>query len=169
MKDEIVGMKAMRFDWRRLAWLGSTVLAVAAVFAPVQVRAEDDFLDPEVAFKGSIRAADERTVEVSFDIAPGYYLYREQFKFAATGATMGAPAIPPGKVKFDETFQKNVETHRDLLRIALPVQQAGGSFRVAVNYQGCADKGLCYPPMQMRADVSLVGFGGSGGVKVLPG
>ena len=58
-----------------------------------------------------------------------------------------------GKVKFDETFQKNVETHRDMLRIPVPVQQADGAFRLAVNYQGCADKGLCYPPTQMRADV----------------
>src|SRR5205814_2896101 len=39
----------------------------------------------------------------------------------------------------------------------------------AVNYQGCADKGLCYPPAQMRADVSLIGFGGNGSVRVLPG
>jgi len=49
------------------------------------------------------------------------------------------------------------------------VQQAGGPFRVAVNYQGCADKVLCYPPAQMRADVNLVGFGGNGSVRVLPG
>jgi thiol:disulfide interchange protein DsbD len=160
---------------QRSAWvpLLGAVLALAMVLlvgmAPRTARAADDFLDPEVAFKGSVRAADERTVEVIFEIAPGYYLYREQFKFAATGATLGTPAIPPGKVKFDETFQKNVETHRDTLRIAVPVQQAAGPFRVAVNYQGCADKGLCYPPMQMRADVRLVGFGGNGSVRVLPG
>jgi thiol:disulfide interchange protein DsbD len=147
---------------------GALALAAAALGVPT-AHAADDFLDPEVAFKGSVRALDEKTVEVRFDVAPGYYLYREQFKFAATGASLGPPAIPPGKVKFDETFQKNVETHRDLLRITLPVQQAAGSFRLAVNYQGCADKGLCYPPAQMRADVSLAGFGGSGSVRVLPG
>src|SRR5262249_54496392 len=62
-----------------------------------------------------------------------------------------------------------VETYRDVLRIPVAVQQAGGRFRIAVNYQGCADKGLCYPPMQMRADVNLVGFGGDGSVRVLPG
>ncbi|HJW12199.1 MAG TPA: protein-disulfide reductase DsbD N-terminal domain-containing protein, partial [Albitalea sp.] len=133
------------------------------------VRAADEFLDPNIAFKASARVADERTVEVVIDVAPGYYLYREQFKFAATGATLGAQAIPPGKVKFDETFQKNVETHRGLLRIVVPVRQAAPTFRLAVNYQGCADKGLCYPPAQMRADVSLAGFGGSGSVRVLPG
>jgi thiol:disulfide interchange protein DsbD len=151
-------------------WLGGLasagLLALAAVPA---LAAEDDFLDPEVAFKGHVRAVDERTVEVSFEVAPGYYLYREQFRFAATGATLGAADIPRGKVKFDQTFQKDVETHRDLLRIAVPVQQAAGSFRLAVNYQGCADKGLCYPPAQMRADVSLAGFGGDGSVRVLPG
>lgn len=153
-----------------LKWLGgiagAAMLALAAAPAPA---AEDDFLDPEVAFKGRVRAVDERTVEVSFEIAPGYYLYREQFKFAATGATLAAVDLPRGKVKFDQTFQKDVETHRDVLRIAVPVQQAAGTFRLAVNYQGCADKGLCYPPAQMRADVSLAGFGGDGSVRVLPG
>ncbi|MFL6662613.1 MAG: protein-disulfide reductase DsbD domain-containing protein, partial [Rhizobacter sp.] len=158
-----------RGRWAR-AWAGVRLLASAFALAASAVHAADDgFLDPEVAFKGSVRAADERTVEVVFDIAPGYYLYREQLKFAATGAALGTPAIPPGKVKFDETFQKNVETHRDVLRIAVPVQRATGAFRIAVNYQGCADKGLCYPPMQMRADVSLVAFGGNGSVNVLPG
>ena len=146
-------------------------LALASVlgWACSAARAADDFLDPEVAFKGSVRTLDDKTVEVSFEVAPGYYLYREQFKFAANGATLGAPAIPAGKVKFDETFQKNVETHRDTVRIPVPVQQANGPFRLAVNYQGCADKGLCYPPMQMRADVSLAAFGGGSGVRVLPG
>src|SRR5881392_2380190 len=78
-----------------MAW----TLVVGFGMAACTARAADDFLDPEVAFKGSVRAADERTVEVTFEIAPGYYLYREQFKFAADGAALGTPAIPPGKVK----------------------------------------------------------------------
>ena len=96
-------------------------------------------------------------------------MYRERFSVNAQEATLGAVPLPAGKVKFDETFQKNVETYRDVLRIAVPVQQANGRFRIAINYQGCADKGLCYPPMQMRADVDLVAYGGSAGVRVLPG
>jgi len=130
-------------------------------------RAEEEFLDPEVAFKLAARAADERTVEVTFTVAPGYYLYREQFKFEAADAKLGAPVMPQGKVKFDETFQKNVETYRDIVRIAIPVQQAPAKFRLLVTSQGCADKGLCYPPLQRGVEVALAGFGGDGATRVL--
>lgn len=99
-------------------------------------------------------------MEVSFGIAPGCYLYREQFNVDATRATHGVVVVPPGKAKFDETFQKNVETHRGLLRIAIAVLQAGPSFPSAVTYQGCADERLCCPPARLRADVSLAAFGG---------
>ena len=130
--------------------------------------AEDDFLDPEKAFRIGARALDARQVEVRFDIAPGYYMYREQFRFAADGATtLGAPVLPAGKVKFDETFAKDVETYRDAMTIALPVQQAAATFRLTVTSQGCADRGLCYPPMASGIEVRLGGFGGDGTVRVV--
>ena len=126
-----------------------------------------DFLEPERAFQFSARAADANSVEVSFDIAPGYYMYREAFRFSASGATLGPAVLPQGKVKFDETFQKNVETYRDVLRIRIPVTQAGSQFRLDVTGQGCADQGLCYPPMPSAAEVRLSGFGGNGTVRIL--
>ena len=103
--------------------LTSILLCLALPFA--QAAAEDDFLDPERAFVLSARALDARQVELSFEVAPGYYLYREQFKFQAPGGvTLGEALVPPGKIKFDETFQKEVETHRGQVRIVVPVQQA---------------------------------------------
>ena len=100
-------------------------------------------------------------------MAPGYYLYREQFKFAAVGGTLGEPVLPVGKTKFDETFQKNVETYPDVVRIAIPVVQASATFRLMVTNQGCADKGLCYPPQQRGVEVRLTGFGGDGSVRAM--
>jgi thiol:disulfide interchange protein DsbD len=148
------------------AWL--RIVAAWLLLAGVQaVHAADDFLEPERAFKFAVRVLDERTAEVGFTIAPGYYLYREQFKFSAVGAMLGVPAIPPGKVKFDQTFQKDVETYRDRVRIAIPVQQANGAFRLLVTSQGCADAGLCYPPMQSAAEVRLAAFGGEAGVRIV--
>ncbi|HEY2190436.1 MAG TPA: protein-disulfide reductase DsbD domain-containing protein, partial [Caldimonas sp.] len=142
------------------------MLALLATFALQPAHAEDDFLPPEQAFRFSARPHDAKSVEVSFAIAPGYYLYREQFKFAASGAVLGAAAIPPGKVKFDETFQKNVETYRSAVSILVPVEQAGAEFRLVVTSQGCADAGLCYPPMQSVAAVGLAGFGGGGSARI---
>lgn len=106
----------------------------------------EDFLPPEEAFKITARMTDGSHVQVHFTIADGYYLYREQLGFSASGATLGDPVIPEGKVKFDENFGKDVETYRESLAIALPVQ-ANQRFELTVRSQGCADKGLCYPPM----------------------
>jgi thioredoxin:protein disulfide reductase len=157
----------MRTRTFTIGWL-RFVAALVFVFAGAQaVRAADEFLDPNVAFKLAARAVDERTVEISFTVAPAYYLYREQFKFVANGATLGTPDIPKGKVKFDETFQKNVETHRDVVRITVPVTQAAPKFQLLVSNQGCADQGLCYPPQQRGLIVSLAAYGGDGTARLM--
>ncbi|SHH60717.1 protein-disulfide reductase DsbD [Massilia sp. CF038] len=117
-------------------------------------RAEDAYLEPEAAFRFSARMLDPETVAVSYAIADGYYMYRERFKFRAEGATLGEPVFPHGKVKFDETFQKDVETYRGTVTITLPVK-AAGMFSLVATSQGCADAGLCYAPQD--ASARLVG------------
>ena len=118
-------------------------------------RAADDFLDPAVAFKFS---ATERPgeIEVRYKVADGYYMYRERFAFAAKGdgATLGPAQLPAGKVHFDQTFNKDVETYRGNVVIRIPVKQASGPFDLAVTSQGCADQGICYPPMERVYHVS---------------
>ncbi|MBT9501629.1 MAG: protein-disulfide reductase DsbD [Burkholderiaceae bacterium] len=117
--------------------------------------AADDFLEPEQAFKLAVRALNPTTLEVSYAIAPGYYMYREQFKFEAQGATLSTLDYPKGKVKFDETFQKEVETYRERFVLQVPVTPVGGAFKLSVTGQGCADQGLCYPPQTQVAEVDL--------------
>ncbi|WP_254073754.1 protein-disulfide reductase DsbD [Burkholderia sp. S171] len=111
--------------------------------------AADDFLDPAVAFKFS---ASEKPgeIDVRYKVADGYYMYRERFAFAVKNgtATLGEPQLPAGKVHFDQTFNKDVETYRGELVIRIPVKQASGPFDIAVTSQGCADQGICYPPME---------------------
>ncbi len=133
------------------------LLAVMLLMQPPAIAA-DDYLAPEVAFKFSAKMADEKTVEITYRIADGYYMYREPFAFKADGATLGAPVIPPGKIKFDETFQKDVETYRTSITIRLPVE-AAGSFNLTATSQGCADAGLCYSPMESQAKLSPKGGG----------
>ena len=123
------------------------MLALCLGLVPLAAHAAEDFLPPEQAFKVSARVLDSGHAEVLLRIAPGYYVYRDPFRFDAEGASLGPADIPPGKVKFDENFQKNVETYRGDLRIRLPLTQAAGAFKLSVVSQGCADAGLCYPPM----------------------
>ena len=139
-------------------------LLVIEAFAPA--RAAEDFLPPEQAFAFSVRALDARSVEIVFTVAEGYYLYREAFAAAADGdgVKLAALQVPPGKHKFDDTFQKEVETYRGRVAIKLAVDKAPADFMLRVTSQGCADKGLCYPPMESAAKVRLTGFGGDGQV-----
>ena len=147
---------------------GIRFLLLAMMMAAFGVaRGADTFLEPERAFVLSGRAIDARQVEVRFDIAPGYYLYGDKFHFAAEGVTLGPAVLPKGKIKFDETFQKDVESHRGTIRIVLPVEKAAGEFKLAVTSQGCADAGLCYPPQEQILAVSLTGFDGDGTVRLL--
>ena len=116
--------------------------------------ADEEFLAPEVAFQFSARMDDAQTIAVTYAIADGYYMYRERFAFRATGATLGEPQIPDGKIKFDETFQKDVETYRKSVTIRIPVQ-ASAPFTLIATSQGCSDKGLCYSPMDSEARFSV--------------
>lgn len=120
------------------------------------VHAEEEYLQPEQAFRFSARMADANTIEVNYQVADGYYLYRERFSFSADGAQLGKPVIPPGKVKFDATFDKEVETYRHQVTIRIPVQ-ANAAFTFKAVSQGCADRGLCYSPMESVTRLSVAG------------
>ena len=127
--------------------LFAALFSLGLLFAATPAGAAEEFLDPAVAFRFEARMADPQTAEITYAIAPAYYMYRERFAFRANGegVQLGAPQIPPGKVKYDPTFEKDVETHTGTLVIRIPVEGAG-PFTLTATSQGCADAGLCYPP-----------------------
>lgn len=163
-------------EWLQMAWhrckearyraqdalsgrLLMTLILAPMLLCVTLAHADDDYLEPEAAFKFSARMVDPKTAEVTYAIADGYYMYRERFKFAVDGATLGEPAIPKGSVKYDETFQKEVETYHGSVTIRLPIE-AAGTFTLKSTGQGCADKGLCYPPQE--SVVTMTPTGGAG-------
>lgn len=154
----------MRLKFYRLvlgAWPAVLAcLAIVLLLCGRPARADDDFLPPEEAFRHTVRMADPGTVEVRFDIADGYYLYRDRFGFKAQGAELGRPEIPPGNVHFDEALKKRVESYRSRVTIRIPVR-AGGPYTLEVSNQGCSDKGLCYPPMTSSIRLEAASAGGA--------
>jgi thiol:disulfide interchange protein DsbD len=132
------------------------LLAAPAAGQLLSGRGADNLLEPEKAFRFSARSLDDSTVEVSFAIANGYYLYRERFKFAAQGnpeVRLGRPELPPGIAHKDEFFGE-MQIYRKEVRIRLPVQ-GDGPFDLLVTSQGCADVGVCYVPMESSARIVL--------------
>jgi len=130
------------------------------------VLAQVKLLPPEEAFRFSARSLDARTVEATFAVADGYYLYREKLRFSSTPAAIaaGSVVLPPGKVKEDQFFGK-VETYRDRVVIRLPLDNAtaGQAVTVRADSQGCADVGVCYPPNVQSVTVTLPVSGGPPG------
>jgi thioredoxin:protein disulfide reductase len=145
--------------WTRRARTLLTAL-IGATLTTAALAAEVDFLDPAQAFRGQARVQGANAIEVRIDVASDYHLYRERMsvELDGAGARLGPVDLPAGKVKFDETFQKNVEVLEGAVLIRVPIEKANADFRVRVNYQGCADKGLCYPPQ-----TAFVAAGVSGG------
>ncbi|HMM53886.1 MAG TPA: protein-disulfide reductase DsbD [Candidatus Desulfobacillus sp.] len=125
--------------------------------------AAEELLEVDKAFRLSARVLDADTLEVRYDIAKGYYLYRDKFRFALepAAAQAGAPQMPPGKVINDEFFG-DVETYRGQAVIRLPFSAPDGleSLTLKATSQGCADLGVCYPPNAQTLQVSLAAMSG---------
>ena len=140
-------------------WSGSPPLLsllFALILNPAFAVGTDDLLPPEKAFRFSARALDGDHLEVAYSIEPGYYLYRDRFRFSAEPlGRLGAPAFPAGEVKTDK-FLGTVETYRDQVRVKIPVTGgAGGEVLLTAVSQGCADVGVCFPPQESTVTLRL--------------
>jgi thiol:disulfide interchange protein DsbD len=147
---------------RLLLFLLALVLAAPAAAQLKLGGGADNLLEPEKAFRFSARVLDASSVEVTFAIADGYYMYRERFKFAADGnpaVRLGAPEFPRGLAHKDEFFGET-QVYRKNVRIRLPVE-GEGRFDLKVISQGCADLGVCYVPMESSASIQLAAAGGA--------
>lgn len=105
---------------------------------------------------------DGGSITVSFEIADGYYLYRDRFFVRAlnNGTSLGKLELPPGTAHIDEFFGE-VFTFRNSVAFSVPVMaSAEAALAVEIISQGCAEAGVCYPPA--RTVFSFPKNGGSG-------
>jgi thiol:disulfide interchange protein DsbD len=112
-----------------------------------------DFLPVREAFQLSLVESTPQSIKLRFVATEGYYLYRHRFQFRADPAevVLGAAKLPDGQKKHDEYFG-DVEVYHGILDVELP-RTDPRAFTLAVTYQGCADKGLCYPPETERLSI----------------
>ena len=112
-----------------------------------------DFLPVREAFQLSLVDSTPQSIKLRFVATEGYYLYRHRFQFRAEPAdvSLGAAQLPKGEQKHDEYFG-DVEVYHGILEVEVP-RTDQRAFTLVVTYQGCADKGLCYPPETERLDI----------------
>ncbi|NQD35466.1 protein-disulfide reductase DsbD [Permianibacter sp. IMCC34836] len=117
----------------------------------------EEFLKVDQAFQAEVSRLDN-DILIRFTIAPGYYLYRDQFRFKADGATFAAPQFPDGKLKHDEFLGEQI-VYFKFAEIRLPIAQASGDFELKMTFQGCAEAGLCYPPTTRKFSITGAAVG----------
>ena len=112
-----------------------------------------DFLPVREAFQLRLVDSTPQSIKLRFVATEGYYLYRHRFQFRAEPAdvSLGAAQLPKGEQKHDEYFG-DVEVYHGILEVEVP-RTDQRAFTLVVTYQGCADKGLCYPPETERLDI----------------
>lgn len=146
---------------RRARRAGRMLLALCAALLLLPATASavgpDDLLPVDEAFRLQASAAGPGAIELRWEIADGYYLYRHRTSAqAGDGFDAGALRLPDGIPHEDEFFGP-VETYRDRLVATLPGTPRGPGTTLTVKYQGCADLGICYPPQTRTVEVALPG------------
>jgi len=130
---------------RLFHWLFPLLILMAAL--PARALNPDELLPPEKAFAASVEQQGQQ-LRVHFDIAKGYYLYRDRTRFASQPAgVLGTPQLPAGEAKQDPYFGLQQVYHQ---RVTVTLPLTGpinpDTFTLLATIQGCADAGLCYPP-----------------------
>jgi len=133
------------------------IQVIAALFFVIgNASAAVEFLPPEKAFQAQATWA-ENTKDLELEIFPakGYYIYQESLQlkmgFQANQLTPVKVALPKGIEKFDETFQKKMQIYKQAFIITLNKKaEIGKPAYIELELQGCAEAGICYPPMTLK-------------------
>jgi len=105
---------------------------------------DDEFLKVDQAFSFNFDQQNDQ-LHITFDISEGYYLYRHQFKFTVNNAKFSPIDLPTGLDHEDDFFGVQ-QIYKEQLKFTINIEQASEDASITIRYQGCADKGLCYPP-----------------------
>ena len=125
---------------------------------------QEEFLPVEKAFQVDVNVRDAQTLVAELKPADTYYLYRDKIAFAVpreSGVSIAKVVLPRGDKKSDPNFGDTEVFHRPVQAvIMLNRSGARDATRVSVEarYQGCSEKGLCYPPAKKSFDLTLAAW-----------
>lgn len=145
------------------------VFAVVAPAHSVQsnpFQQDNQFLSVDQAFDFDSEVNGNK-VTVSWVVAPEYYLYQHRFKVIPENALAADPQLPQGESHSDEFFGESI-VYRDYVEWSFTLNPEFSGNTITVQYQGCADAGLCYPPTEKQLKLSSTSETGSGSTTAPP-
>ncbi len=119
-----------------------------------------EFLQPDKAFAMTAEVVDGNNLLAHWKIADGYYMYRDKFSFKLVNpdnVSLGNAVLPPGITKNDQFFGR-IQVFHDNVEARIPLVRSTASasdVMLELTYQGCAEAGLCYPPITRQVKLSL--------------
>lgn len=121
---------------------------------------EPELLPADEAFAFNAQIIDGK-VQATWQIAEDYHLYKGKIKLDIPGVSLGQPDFPPPDFIEDDPELGKLESYRGLLTLYYPVlgELPAGNISLKAEYQGCADLGVCYPPI--RKTLQLTGSTGT--------
>lgn len=141
--------------------VGASLLAVimlcSLATAAVASGRYGKYLSPDQAFQLQATATPDAVI-LDWHIADGYYLYRDKISIHASSTPLGKACLPPGETKTDPYFGQTEVYHHEVRVVAPYAESAPGEpLQLTVTYQGCAESGLCYPPIVKHLTVDKSG------------
>ncbi len=169
-------MKAIvpiRPGWKRRLCLASFLFFLLVPGQPYSTLADQEVLPADQVFQVEGRVAGPHHLEVLFRIADGNYLYRHKVKFEIRppDIQLGVFQLPAGTPKEDPVFGR-IEIYRQSLQVRLPINRPtleGREITLTVHYQGCSDRGFCYPPKRKEINLTLSPNPSTTALKTPPG
>ena len=129
---------------------------IASLIFVGQIFAAPEFLPPEKAFRAEVSwLPNSNDIELEVFPAKGYYIYQEsihvQMGSQANDLSKVRANLPAGIEKFDETFQKKMQVYKQAFLFTLDKKaETGKPTYLELELQGCAEAGICYPPMTLK-------------------
>ena len=138
-------------------YLPTILLLFSIVWQPL-LHAEEELLEPDQAFPFAATIQGDM-LQAEWNLPKGYYLYRSKIRLttATPGISLGEPHLPAGQIKQDEFFGE-MEIYHNPFTAKVPIQREDPQvteFQLKAVYQGCADIGVCYPPITKQISLSL--------------
>ncbi len=138
---------------KSLARFLSINISISLLLCSLNTQAQQmSFLEPDKAFIISGMLTQD-SLKIKYEAAAGYYMYQESMSVKVKGQKdhlkIDSKDIPVAHEKFDQNFNKIVRTYTGVSEWIFPITSVPiqTPLVLEITVQGCAEKGICYPPM----------------------